>query len=210
MRCGRLAGLRVAAGDVGQQLRQPRRHRTHGDGRNRGHHAMRSAGLYCLSPVVSRARCLQAAVQATAPQFVTSGSEPSAPSLPPCCTVVAVSSRGPCCSAPRLCPGERAGGTGCGKPCAPRRSGCVLYGFCGRCSGTPVVGRGVGVGTSGLAWRTGCGALATVPPRLPGARPRRGAANPGGPGIWTCPQVGCGSAGKAPAAAPAQGLAPRR
>ena len=28
--------------------------------------AVRSAGLYCLSPVVSRARCLQAAVQASA------------------------------------------------------------------------------------------------------------------------------------------------
>ena len=35
VRCGRLAGLRVAAGDVGQQLRRPRRHRTHGDGRDR-------------------------------------------------------------------------------------------------------------------------------------------------------------------------------
>ena len=36
MRCGRLAGLRVAAGDVGQQLCRPRRHGTHGDGRDRG------------------------------------------------------------------------------------------------------------------------------------------------------------------------------
>ena len=42
--------------------------------------AVRSAGLYCLSPVVSRARCLQAAVQATTQQFVQSGSAPSAPS----------------------------------------------------------------------------------------------------------------------------------
>ena len=49
--------------------------------------AVRSAGLYCLSPVVSRARCLQAAVQATAPQFVQSRSAPSAPLLPLCCTV---------------------------------------------------------------------------------------------------------------------------
>ena len=44
--------------------------------------AVRSAGLYSLSPVVSRARCLQAAVQATAPQFVTSGWAPSASLLP--------------------------------------------------------------------------------------------------------------------------------
>ena len=36
MRCSRLAGLRVAAGDVGQQLRRPRRHTTHGDSRDRG------------------------------------------------------------------------------------------------------------------------------------------------------------------------------
>ena len=81
--------------------------------------AVRSAGLYCRSPVVSRARCLQAVIQATALQFVTSGSASSAPSRPLCCTVVAVSSGGPCCSASGPCPGERAGGTGCGKACAP-------------------------------------------------------------------------------------------
>ena len=96
---------------------------------------VRSVGLYCRSPVVSRARCLQAAIQATAPQFVQSGSAPSAPSLPPCCTVVAVSSGGPCCSASGSSPGGRAGWTGCGEFCAHRRSGCVWYGFCRRCSG---------------------------------------------------------------------------
>ena len=97
--------------------------------------AVRSVGLYCLSPVVSRARCLQAAVQATAPQFVRSSSAPSALLLPPCCTVVAVSSGGPCCSSSGLCPSGRAGGAGCTKLCAPRRSGCVWYRFCRRCSG---------------------------------------------------------------------------
>ena len=97
--------------------------------------AVRSAGPYCLSPVVSRARCLQAAVQATAPQFVQSGLAPSAPLLPLCCSVVAVSSGGPCCSASGPCPGERAGGTGCKKLCAPQRSGCMWYGFCRQCSG---------------------------------------------------------------------------
>ena len=71
--------------------------------------AVRSVGLYCQSPVVSRARCLQAAIQATAPQFVTSGSSQSAPSRPPCCTVVAVSSGGPCCSASGPCPGKNGG-----------------------------------------------------------------------------------------------------
>ena len=76
--------------------------------------AVRSVGLYCRSPVVSRARCLQAAIQATAPQFVQSGSAPPAPSLPLCCTVVAASSGGPRCSASGPCPGGRAGGTGCG------------------------------------------------------------------------------------------------
>ena len=44
--------------------------------------AVRSVGLYCLSPALSRARCLQAAVQATAPQLVQSGSAPSALLLP--------------------------------------------------------------------------------------------------------------------------------
>ena len=43
--------------------------------------AVRSAGLYCLSPVVSLVRCLQAAVRTT-PQFVQSGSAPSALLLP--------------------------------------------------------------------------------------------------------------------------------
>ena len=97
--------------------------------------AVQSAGLCCLSPVVSRARCLQAAVQPGAPQFVQSGSAPSVPSLPLCCTMVAMSSGGGCCSASGPCPGERAGGTGCGKLCAPRRSGWWWYGFCRRCSG---------------------------------------------------------------------------
>ena len=36
MRRGRPSGPRVAAGDVGQQLRRPRRHGIHGDGRDRG------------------------------------------------------------------------------------------------------------------------------------------------------------------------------
>ena len=98
--------------------------------------AMRFVGLYCLSPAVSRARCLQAAAQATAPQFVRSGSVPSALLLLLCCTVVAVSSGGPCCSASGLCHGGRAGRAGCGKLCAPRRSGCVWYGFCRQCFGT--------------------------------------------------------------------------
>ena len=43
--------------------------------------AVRSVGLYCRSPVVSRARCLQAAIQATALQFVQSGSAPPAEGL---------------------------------------------------------------------------------------------------------------------------------
>ena len=73
--------------------------------------AVRSVGLYCLSPVVFRASCLQAAVQATAPQFVLSSSAPSAPLLPLCCTLVAVSSGGSCCSASRTCP-RREGGRG--------------------------------------------------------------------------------------------------
>ena len=79
MRCGWLAGLRVSAGDVGQQLRWPRRHGTHGDGSDRGRQRRAAVGLYCLSRVVSRARCLQAAAQATAPQFVQFGSATSCP-----------------------------------------------------------------------------------------------------------------------------------
>ena len=156
--------------------------------------AVRSAGLYCLSPVVSRARCLQAAVQATAPQFVQSGSAPSAPLLPLCCTVVAVSSGGPCCSASGPCPGERAGGTGCGKLCAPRRSGCVWYGFCRWC---PRAARGRK--RSWCRYQLPCAAdwlrsvshCSTTPPRCAASTrrckprwPRRLDVPPGG--MWVC------------------------
>ena len=61
--------------------------------------AVQSTGRYCLRTVVSRARCLQAAVRATTPQIVLFGSSPSALLLPLCCTVVVVSDRGPCSSA---------------------------------------------------------------------------------------------------------------
>ena len=80
--------------------------------------AVRFAGLYRLILAVSRARCLQAAVQATTPQFVQSGSAPSALLLPLCCTVVVMLSWGPCCSASGPCLGGKAGGAGCGKLCA--------------------------------------------------------------------------------------------
>ena len=73
--------------------------------------AVRSVGLYRLSPLVSWARCLQATVQATAPQFVQSGSAPSVPLLPLCCTVVAVSSRGALLQRLRALP-WRGGGQG--------------------------------------------------------------------------------------------------
>ena len=135
VRCGRLVGRRVPAVTW--------RSRLIGDAANGpmvtaatvDASAVLSAGQYCLSPVVSRARCLQAAVQATTPQFIWSDSAPSALLLPLSCTVVVVSSRGPSGSASWPCPGGRAGGAGCGKPCAPKRSGCVFYGFCWRCSG---------------------------------------------------------------------------
>ena len=196
MRCGRLAGLRVAAGDVGQQLRWPRRHGTHGDGRDRGR--QRRAVRWSVLP---EPRGISGEVPAgrrpghrSAVRDVRIG------------TIRAVAS-------PLLYRGGPARGRArlaAGSPARLGAPGACGTGFAGGAPGPPVVGRGVGVGTSGLARRTGCVALATVPPRLPGPRPRRGAANPGGLGGWTCPRVGCGSAGKAPAAAPAPGLAPRR
>ena len=87
--------------------------------------AVRSAGLYCLSPVVSRAMCLQAAVQATAPQFVQSGSASSAPLLPLLLYPGGCVERGALLQRLRALP----------QRCAPRHSGCVWYGFCRRCSG---------------------------------------------------------------------------
>ena len=79
--------------------------------------AVRSAGQYCLSPVVSRAKCLQAAVQATTPQLVRSGSALTSLLLPLCCTVVVVSRGGPCSSASWPCPVGRAGRASCRKAC---------------------------------------------------------------------------------------------
>ena len=172
--------------------------------------AVRSAGLYCLSPVVSRARCLQA----TSRPPLRSSCSPVR-HHPRRCFPFAVPwwrcrAGGPAAAPPGPAPVRGRAGPAAGSSArlgAP--AGCGT-GFAGGAPGPPGVGRGVGVGTSGLARRTGCGALATVPPRLPDARPRRGAANPGGPGGWTCPREGCGSAGKAPAVAPAPGPAPRR
>ena len=168
---------------------------------------MRSAGWCCLSPVLSRARCLQFAVQATTPQFVRSGLSTSALLLPLCCTVLVLSSGGPCSSASWPCSGERAGGTGCRKPCAPRHSGCVWYGFCRRCSAAARGRR-----KSWCRYQGPCAVdrlwsashCSTTPPAC---GPGRGAAVPGGPGGLTCPQAECGPAGRAPVGVPAPGPA---
>ena len=169
--------------------------------------AVRSAALYCLTPAVSRARCRQAPVQATTPQFVPSGSAQSALLLPPCCIMVVVSSGGPCSSAFRTCPGGRANGAGCGKLCALRRSGCVWYGFCRRWSGAA---RGRKRSWCRYQWPCAVDGFWTVSQcSTTCAWPQRGAAIPGGPGSLTCPQAECGPAGEAPVGVPAPGLAPR-
>ena len=133
--CCRLAGPRVPAGDVGHQAHWPRRHGSNCDGHHRG--------CQCRAvrwPVLPKSHGVPGEVPAgrslghhPAVRRVSFGS--SALLLPLCCTVVVASSGGPCSSASRPCPGGRAGGAGCGKPCAPRRSGCVLYGFCRQCFG---------------------------------------------------------------------------
>ena len=97
--------------------------------------ALRSAGRCGLSPLVSRARCLRAAVQATTLQFVRSGLAPSTLRLPLSCTVVVASDECPCSSASGPCPCGGAGGASCGKRCAPPRFRCVSDSFCRRCSG---------------------------------------------------------------------------
>ena len=65
---------------------------------------VRSASLYGLSPVVSRASCLQAAAQAATLQFVRSGSALSASQRPLCCSAVVAPCEGPCSSASWPCP----------------------------------------------------------------------------------------------------------
>ena len=97
--------------------------------------AVRSDGRYGLSSVVSRASRLQAAVQAATPQFLGSVSATFAWPRPLCCTVVVASSEGPCGSASWPCPCGIASVAGSGKVCTPRRSECVSYGSCWRCSG---------------------------------------------------------------------------
>ena len=63
VRCGRLAGSRIPARDVGQQAHRPRRHGFMVTAACVDASAVRSTSQYCLSPVVFRVRCLQAAVQ---------------------------------------------------------------------------------------------------------------------------------------------------
>ena len=130
------AGGAVCLGrDVGQQSRWPRRHGSHGDGGDRGRqrHAIRWSvlpeprGIPAEMPAGrhpghrSAVRAVRLGpVRSTAPPLLHRGDRVE---------------RGPCCSASGPCPCGRAGGAGCGKLCAPRRSGCVWYGFCRRCSG---------------------------------------------------------------------------
>ena len=201
-------GCGFAAGDVGQQLRRPPRHGTHGDGRDRGRQP-RAVRLF----VLPEPRGISGEVPAgrrpghrSAVRAVRFGTTVASPFAVPWWRCRA---GGPAAAPPGPAPARGRAGLAAGSSARLGTLGACGTGFAGGALGPPVVGRGVGVGTSGLARRTGCGALATVPPRLPGALPRRGAANPGGPGGWTCPRVGCRSAGKAPAAAPAPGLAPR-
>ena len=139
VRCRWLAGLRVSAGDLRQQLHWPPRRGPHGGGRDRG--SQRRAVRW---PVLPEPRGIWGEVPAgrrpghcSAVCAVRFGPirAVASPLLYHGGTVVVVSSGGPCCSASGPSPGGRAGGAGCGKLCAPRRSGCVWYGFCRRCSG---------------------------------------------------------------------------
>ena len=211
VRCGVLAGPRVSAGDVGEQLRWPRRHGSHGDGRDRGR--QRRAVPWAVLPEPS-------GIAAEVPAGRRSGHR-SAVRAVPFGPVRAVAppllyrggrvERGALLQRLRALPWREApAGPAAGSSARPGAPGACGTGSVGGAPGPPGVERGVGAGTSGPVRWTVCRVLATVPPRLPGARPRHGAATPGGPGSLTCPQAGCGSAGRAPAAAPAPGPAPRR
>ena len=96
-----------------------------------GHHCI-PKGAHEVLQTISEARCLQAAVEATTPQFVRSGSAPSVLRCLICSNPVVASSGGPCSSASWPCPCGRAG---CWRFCAPRCSRCVSYESCRRCSG---------------------------------------------------------------------------
>ena len=211
MPCGWLEGLLVSVGDVGQQLRWPRRQGTHGDSRDRGR--QRRAVRW---PVLPEPRGISGKVPAG--RRLGHRSAVRAGQFGPIRAVASsllhrgghVEAGGPAAAPRGPAPARGRAGPAAGSSARPGTPGACGTGFAGGAPGPPWVARGVGVGTSGLVRWTGCGVSATVPPGPPGARPRRGAANPGGPGGWTCPRAGCGSAGRAPAAGPAPGLAPRR
>ena len=143
---------------------------------------VRSAGRYCLSPVVSWVRCLQAAVQATTRQFVRSGSARSALRLPLCRTAVVVSARVPAALPHSSALAGGRAGPAAGSPARLSAPDVCRTGCAGGAPGLPQGGRGVHARISGPARGTGCGVPATVPPRLRPVRPRRGAAVPSGPG----------------------------
>ena len=135
MRCSWLAGTCVSAGNVGQQLRWPRRHGSHGDGRDRGR--QRGAVRW---PVLPEPRGI--------PGKMPAGCHPGHRSAvravrlgPVRATAYPLLYHGDGVERRALLqrlwavPRRRVGGAGCGKLCTPRRSGCMWYGFCRRCSG---------------------------------------------------------------------------
>ena len=171
--------------------------------------AVRSVGLYILSPACpGRGACRP---PSRPPRRRSCG--PARP-RPRCCFPFAVPwwlcpAGGPVAAPPGSAP---AGGwvwSAAGSSARPGAPGACGTGSVGGAPGPPGGGRGVGAGTSGPVRWTGCGVLVTVPPHLPVVRLQRGVATPVGPGGLSCSQAGCGSAGRAPAVAPAPGPASR-
>ena len=193
---------------MGQQLRWPRRHGSYGDSRDRGRQRREVRWPVLPEPRGNRRGADRRGACRPRSRPPPRSSCSLVPPRPRCFFPFAVPwwlcrAGGPVAAPPGPAP---AGGRAVPAAGSSARSGAPVVCGTGSVGGAPGpsgVERGVDAGTSGPVRWTGCGVLATVPPRLLGVRPQRGAVTPGGPSGLTCPQAGCWSAGRAPAAAPA-------
>ena len=179
MGCSWLAGHRVSAGDVGQQLRWLSRHGSHSDGRNRGR--QRLAVRWSVWP---EPRGI--------PGKVPAGRRPG--HRPRCCFPSAVPwwpcrAGGPVAAPPGSVPAGGWARPAAGSSAQPGAPGVCGTGSVVSATGPSGAGRGVGAGTSGPARWMGCGVL--TPPGC-AASTRR--CNPRRPwrldvpagGMWVC------------------------
>ena len=199
---GRFAGPRTLVWDMGQQVCQPGRHRSHGDCRHFG-------GQRCVVrwPVWTESGRVPGEAPASRgparrSHFVRSGSVPSVSQW-------LRQAAGPAAVPPGPAPAGRWTGAAVGSSVCLGAPSAWHTGPVGGVLGPPARARGAEASTSGLGQWIGRRGSATKSPRPPLGRPWRGVVGRGGRAGWTCAAAGYGPATRVPAGAPVLGPAPR-